>query len=219
MGVGSISEDARGIAVGEGSGDDGRGTDVESVQNTRRQQFIEKLPRPRRTSPRISSPVLHVNSSYEVQLAITSNSARLVPRDFSSECKPANSYDPAPAKPGCAGNFFFPKRYTGQQMWGLVTVVGSARKARRRGFSEEFSRNQKGRNHEYLFGDKSFNRIKPYIPSFPSFSSNPFTAFLSFFLSPHILCFHPALRIQLTIPSPRFSSLLFSSPPFSHPNL
>ncbi len=138
MGVGSISEDARGIAVGEGSGDDGRGTDVESVQNTRRQQFIEKLPRPRRTSPRISSPVLHVNSSYEVQLAITSNSARLVPRDFSSECKPANSYDPAPAKPGCAVNFFFPKRYTGQQMWGLVTVVGSARMARRRGSRRNF---------------------------------------------------------------------------------
>lgn len=105
MRVGSISEDARGIAVGEGSGDDGRGTDVESFQNTWRQQFIEKLPRPRRTSPRISSPVLHVNSSYEVQLAITSNSARLVPRDFSSECKPANSYNPAPAKPGCASIF------------------------------------------------------------------------------------------------------------------
>ncbi len=113
MRVGSISEDARGIAVGEGSGDDGRGTDVESVQKTRRQQFIEKLPRPCRTSPRISSPVLHVNSSYEVQLAITSNSARLVPRDFSSECKPANSYNPAPAKPGCAGSFFPPETVHG----------------------------------------------------------------------------------------------------------
>ncbi len=112
------------IAVGEGSGDDGRGTDVESVQNTWRQQFIEKLPRPRRTSPRISSPVLHVNSSYEVQLATTSNSARLVPRDFSSECQLLQS---SPSKTWLCRHFwlFFsiPKRYTGQQMGGLVTVV------------------------------------------------------------------------------------------------
>lgn len=69
---------------------------------------------------------------------------------------------------------------------GLVTVVGSARMARRRGFSEEFSRNQKEENHEYLFGDKSFDRIKSYPPFHLSLLTiHCFSFFLSFFPSPH----------------------------------
>lgn len=170
--------------MGEGSGDDGRGTDVESVQNTWRQQFIEKLPRPRRTSPRISSPVLHVNSSYEVQLATTSNSARLVPRDFSSECQLLQS---SPSKTWLYRHFwlfFFYTETVHRPADGGVSycsTVGSARMARRRGFSEELSRNQKEENHGYLFGDKSFNRIKPYPPFHLSLLTHSLLFFLSFF--------------------------------------